>query len=135
MEIINFHKRCNKKTRKTPQPKKSPKSPKSDEPKKSPKSSDGKKIATKALIKQKDQNLKKHQSHLILLKQMSQAMMNKSLKKHQSQAMGKKAITKEGKKAIRKTPQPKKAPESPGFIEADGSSDVKKTASKAGEKS
>ena len=66
---------------------------------------------------------------------MSQAMMNKSLKKHQSQAMGKKAITKEGKKAIRKTPQPKKAPESPGFIEADGSSDVKKTASKAGGKS
>ena len=100
MEIINFHKRCNKKTRKTSQPKKSPKSPKSDEPKKSPKSSDGKKIATKALIKQKDQNLKKHQSHLILLKQMSQAMMNKSLKKHQSQAMGKKSITKEGKKQL-----------------------------------
>ena len=47
----------------------------------------------------------------------------------------KKAITKEGKKAIRKTPQPKKAPESPGFIEADGSSDVKKTATKAGGKS
>ena len=100
MEIINFHKRCNKKTRKTSQPKKSPKSPKSDEPKKSPKSSDGKKIATKARIKQKDQNLKKHQSHLILLKQMSQAMMNKSLKKHQSQAMGKKAIIKEGKKQL-----------------------------------
>ena len=34
MEIINLHKRCSKKARKAPQPKKAPKSPKSDEPKK-----------------------------------------------------------------------------------------------------
>ena len=31
MEIINLHKRCNKKARKTPRPKKAPKSPKSDD--------------------------------------------------------------------------------------------------------
>ena len=34
MEIINLHKRCNKKARKVPQPKKVPKSSKSHEPKK-----------------------------------------------------------------------------------------------------
>ena len=55
MEIINLHKRCNKKARKTPRPKKAPKSPKSDDsseeeqkPKKASKSSEGKKVATKA---------------------------------------------------------------------------------------
>ena len=36
MEIICLHKRCNKKARKTSQPKKAPKSFKSDEPKKVP---------------------------------------------------------------------------------------------------
>ena len=46
MEIINLHKKCNKKARKVLQPKKASGSPKSDEPKKA--SSDGKKIATKA---------------------------------------------------------------------------------------
>ena len=34
MEIVNIHKRCNKKARKVLQPKKSSKSPKSDGPKK-----------------------------------------------------------------------------------------------------
>ena len=65
MEIINIHKRCNKRVRKISQPKKASKSPKSDEPKKvsepiddpgeeeqKPKKvsrlSDGKKVATKA---------------------------------------------------------------------------------------
>ena len=65
MEIINLHKRCNKKARKVPQPKKALKSSKSDEPKKVPgpiddpsqneqrskkasRSSDGKKTTTKA---------------------------------------------------------------------------------------
>ena len=70
MEIINIHKRCNKRVRKIPQPKKASKSPKSDEPKKvsepiddpseeeqKPKKasrpSDGKKVATKAVKKLK----------------------------------------------------------------------------------
>ena len=55
MEIVNLNKRCNKKARKTPRPKKAPKSPKSDDsseeeqrPKKASRSNDGKKVATKA---------------------------------------------------------------------------------------
>ena len=99
IEIINLHKR--NRDRKNPQPKKAPKSPKfietddsSDDeqkPKKAPKSSDEKKIATKAGKKQleRSHNLNKHQSHLNLLKQMTQAMMNRNLKKHHGQAMGK----------------------------------------------
>ena len=80
MEIINLHKRS--KARKILQPQKAPNSPKSDEPKKSPRSSDEKKTATKAEKKQLE-SLKKHQSHLNLLKQMTQARKKKkSLKKH-----------------------------------------------------
>ena len=55
MEIINLHKKCNRKSRKTPWPKKAPKSPKSDDstkeeqgPKKASRSSNGKKVTTKA---------------------------------------------------------------------------------------
>ena len=65
MEIINIHKRCNKRARKVPQPKKASKLPKSDEPKqasepiddpskeeqkpeKASRPSDGKKVAAKA---------------------------------------------------------------------------------------
>ena len=40
---------------------------------------------------------KKHQSHLILLKRMTQAMMNRSLKNHQSQAMKKSPLQKQKK--------------------------------------
>ena len=87
MGIINIHKRCNKRARKVPQPKKASKSPKSDEPKKvlepiddpneeeqKPKKasspSDGKKVATKAGKKLKRlHSRKKHQSHLNLLAQ------------------------------------------------------------------
>ena len=77
MEIINLHKKCNKKTRKAPQPKKA--LSKSDEPKKvsgpteegrgsKRASSDGKKSATKAGKKLKrPQSLKKNQKHLNLL--------------------------------------------------------------------
>ena len=60
MEIISLNKRCNKKARKTPQPKKAPRSPKSDNsseeeqrPKKASRSNDGKKVATKARKKVK----------------------------------------------------------------------------------
>ena len=88
MEIINLHKRCNKKARKVTQPKKAPKSFKSDEPKKiagSPgliddpseeeqrpkkasRPSDGKKTATRKEKKvKKTSQPKKHQSHLNLL--------------------------------------------------------------------
>ena len=55
MEIINLHKRCNKKTRKVRQPKKAPKSPEfidsSEEeqrPKKASRPDDGKKTVAKA---------------------------------------------------------------------------------------
>ena len=55
LELINLHKRCNKKARKTPQPKNATKSPKSDDsseeeqnPKKASRSSVGKKATTKA---------------------------------------------------------------------------------------
>ena len=77
MEIINLHKKCNKRTRKDPQSKKA--LSKSDEPKKvsgpSEKgqgskraSSDRKKTATKAGTKLKrPQSLKNNQSHLNLL--------------------------------------------------------------------
>ena len=81
MEIINLHKKCNKKARKVSQPKKASESSKLDEPKKvsrpiddpseegqKPKkaSSDRKKTATKAR-KKLPHSLKKHQSHLNLL--------------------------------------------------------------------
>ena len=55
IEIINLHKRCNKKVRKNPWPKKAPNLPKSDDsseeeqwPKIASRSSDGKKVTTKA---------------------------------------------------------------------------------------
>ena len=83
MEIINLHKRCNKKARKVSQPKKASGSPRSDEPKKAsgfvddpskeeqkPKKTDGKKNAKKSGKKLKrPHSLKKHQSHLNLLTQ------------------------------------------------------------------
>ena len=93
MEIINLHKRCNKKARKTSQPKNAPKSPEfvetddssedKQKPKKDPKSSNGKKAATKAGKKKFERThcLKKHQSH------SNQVMINKSLKKYQGQVM------------------------------------------------
>ena len=84
MEIICLHKRCNKKARKTSQPKKAPKSFKSDEPKKVPgspgliddpsgdeqkpkKTSKTTKKSGKKL--KRSHSLKKHQSHLNLLTQ------------------------------------------------------------------
>ena len=68
MEIINLHKRCNKKARKTSQPKKAPKS--DEETKKASRSSDGKNAAIKAGKKfKRPHSLKKHQSHLNLLTQ------------------------------------------------------------------
>ena len=49
MEIINLHKRCNKKARKTSQPKKAPKSDEEEQKtKKASRSSDGKNAAIKA---------------------------------------------------------------------------------------
>ena len=90
MAIINLHKR--NKPRKIPQPKKAPKSPKSDKPEKSLKSSDEKKTATKTGKKQLERphSLREQQSHLNLIKQMTQVMMtNRSLKNHQSQTMKK----------------------------------------------
>ena len=77
MEIINLRKRCNKKARKIPRPKKALKSPKSDDsseeeqrPKKASRSNDGKKVAKKAEKKvKKTPQPKKHQSHLNLLTQ------------------------------------------------------------------
>ena len=86
MEIIGLHKRCNKKARKTSQPKKARKSSKSDEsmpefadtgldedeqkPKNASRSGDGENNATKAGKKLKrHHSQKKHQSHLNLLTQ------------------------------------------------------------------
>ena len=64
MEIINLHKRCSRKVRKTPQPKKAPKSPKSDDdepkPKKAPNSP--------TFIEPSKEEIR---SHLNLLKQMN----------------------------------------------------------------
>ena len=71
MEIINLHKRCNKKARKTSQPKKAPKSDEEEQKtKKASRSSDGKNAAIKAGKKfKRPHSLKKHQSHLNLLTQ------------------------------------------------------------------
>ena len=54
--------------------------------------------STKATRPERLHSLKKHQSHLNLLKQMTQAMMNRSLKKHQGQAMEKGPLQKQEKK-------------------------------------
>ena len=86
MEIINLHKR--NKDRKTPQPQKAPKSPKfietddsSDDeqkPKKTSRWSDGKKPLQKQEKELKRPHcLKKHQSHLKLSKQITQARKKK----------------------------------------------------------
>ena len=77
MEIINLHKRCNKKARKTPLPKKALKSTKSDdsnEEKQGPKKHQGQAMEKRSLQKQEKKlkrphSLKKHQSHLNLLTQ------------------------------------------------------------------
>ena len=72
LELINLHKRCNKKARKTPQPKNATKSPKSDDsseeeqnPKKASRSSVGKRPLQKQEKKSKrPHRLKIQQSHL-----------------------------------------------------------------------
>ena len=89
MEIINLHKRCNKKARKTPQPKKAPF--KSDEPKKAPKSPEfiddpnekeqkskkESRTVTKARkMLKRPRTRKKHQIHLNLLIQSGKKKKN-----------------------------------------------------------
>ena len=64
MEIINLHKRCSKKVRKTSQPKKAPKSPKSDDDE--PKSKKAPNSPTFI-----EPNKEEIRSHLNLLKQMN----------------------------------------------------------------
>ena len=92
--------------------KKAPKSPKSDDdepkPKKAPNSP--------TFIEPSKEEIR---SHLNLLKQMN--LWWHSLKKHQGQAIEKRLLQKQGKK-VRKAPQAKKVPKSPGFIESDDSS-------------
>ena len=62
MEIINLHKKCNKKARKVSQPKKASASPKSDEPKKTLSKSVSRKVSGLLMIQaRKDRSLKKHQ--------------------------------------------------------------------------
>ena len=94
IEIINLHKRCNKKARKVPQHKKASESFKSDEPKKvsgSPKSDEPKKVS--GLI---DNPSKEEQKS-------KKALRSSDVKK---------TTTKAGKKV------PKKAPKSPEFIDS-----------------
>ena len=88
MEITNFHKRCNKKARKTSEPKKALKLSKSDKPKKVPGSPE--------FI---DDSSKEEQGP------------KKALRS------GDKKKTGTGKK-VKKTSQPKKAPKSPEFIDS-----------------
>ena len=64
MEIINLHKRCNRKVRKTSQPKKAPKTPKSDDDKQKPKKAPN---SPKFIEPSK----KEIRSHLNLLKNMN----------------------------------------------------------------
>ena len=119
MEIINLHKR--NKARKTPQPKKEPKSPKSDDSSKEeqkPKKHQGQSMKKRPLRRQDKKlkrlhSLKKHQSHQSL--SMTQARKTRSPKNIRS-SVEKKIASKAGKK-VKKTPQPKKAPKSPEFIE------------------
>ena len=94
IEIINLHKRCNKKARKAPQPKRAWGS------------GNEKKAATKVLQPKKASGSGKEK---------------KAYKKatHPKKASG----SGDEKKAATKVPQPKKAPESPEFIETDDSSD------------
>ena len=88
-EIINLHKRCNKKARKAPQSKKA--SGAGNEKRAAAKAPEPKKVSgsgnEKGLL-HRPQSLKKHQSHLNLLKQTTQVMKTKDLKK-QGQAMKK----------------------------------------------
>ena len=90
MEIISLHKRCNKRARKVPQPKKVSESPKSDEPKKVSRSP--------GLIDNPSEEGQK-------------------TKKASGPSNGKNTATKAGKK-IKKASQPKKAPKSPEFIDS-----------------
>ena len=87
MKVINLHKRCNKKARKAPQLKKAPKSPKSDKPKKTPESPEFIDISSK-----EEQRPKKASNH-------EERTTTKAVKK------------------VKKTPQPEKAPKSPGLTD------------------
>ena len=86
MEIINLHKRCNKRARKVPQPKKASKSFKSDEPKKvseSPKLDEPKKVSgSPGPIDDRNEE-------------------GRSLKNHQGQAMEKRPLQRQEKKLKR----------------------------------
>ena len=64
MEIINLHKRCNRKVRKTSQPKKAPKTPKSDDDKQKPKKAPN----SPKFIEPSKEEIR---SHLNLLKNMN----------------------------------------------------------------
>ena len=95
MEIINLHKKCNKKARKVSQPKEA--SPKSDEPKKvsgSPKSDEPKKVSG-----------------------FIDYPSEEGQKSEEASSDGKKTATKAGKN-VKKIPQPKKAPKSLEFIDS-----------------
>ena len=91
MEIIKLHKRCNKKARKTPQPKKAPTS---DEEEQKPK----KASESPRLIDDPSED-----------KQKPRKVSRPSNRKN--------AATKAGKK-VGKTPRPKKAPKSPEFVDS-----------------
>ena len=99
-----------KTVRKTPQPKKVPKSSefivRDDNDEQGP---GNEKKAAGRKQSEKPHSLKKQRSHLNLLKQMTQAIMNRSLKK--GQAMEKRLLQKH-EKTVRKTPRPKKEPKS-----------------------
>ena len=95
MEIINLHKKCNKKARKVSQPKKAP--PKSDEPKKasgSTKSDEPKKVS--GFIDDPSEE---------------------GQKSEKLSSDGEKTATKAGLK-VKKTPQPKKVQKSPEVIDS-----------------
>ena len=91
MEIIKLHKRCNKKARKTPQPKKAPTS---DEEEQKPK----KASESPRLIDDPSED-----------KQKPRKVSRPSNRKN--------AATKAGK-TVGKTPRPKKAPKSPEFVDS-----------------
>ena len=93
MEIINLHKRCNRKVRKTAQPKKAPKTPKSDDDKQKPKKAPN---APKFSEPSKEE-IRRH--------------------KASGPSDRKKFATKPGNNTIKKTQQPKIAPKSPEFFD------------------
>ena len=96
MEIINLHKKCNKKAKKVLQPKKASGPPKSDEAKKASPKSDGPKKVSGSVG----------------------GPGGEEKKPKKASSNGKKTTTKAGKK-VKKTSQPKKAPKFPEFVDTD----------------